>query len=130
VPQATSRNHFGRRHPLATVARQVCVRSGHQSARLGVGVVACGACWERVLRDDERVVVLFDLPRELERDPLLVDDIAVERACRGESVPLTAVERAAAVERLVAAGLSPTAISRRLRLSGETVHRLTGRAAA
>jgi hypothetical protein len=84
--------------------------------------VACGACWERAIRDDERVVAEFGLPRQLTPDPGYVDEIAVEFACRGERRPLTAVERAEAVRRLSTAGTGPGAIGVCLGLSGETVH--------
>lgn len=43
----------------------------------------------------------FDLPREVEHDPFYVDEVAVERACLGERVPLTPTERAVAFVRLM-----------------------------
>ncbi|MFL6144919.1 MAG: hypothetical protein ACJ72N_24020 [Labedaea sp.] len=64
-----------------------------------IGGVGCGACWERAIRDDERAVVLFGLPREIEVDPSLVDEVAVELALRGESVSLRSVERAVVEDR-------------------------------
>lgn len=64
-------------------------------------------------------------PRSLE-----VDEIAVERACHGEPLPLTYAERAEAVRKLTGQGHSARAISARIRLSQRTVvryrKRLTG----
>jgi hypothetical protein len=67
-----------------------------------VGGTACGACWERAIRDDERVVVEFGLSRDVEMDPLYVDEIAVEKALHGEPVSLTSVERAVVLNHLSA----------------------------
>lgn len=53
-----------------------------------------------------------------------VDEIAVERATRGEPVNLNHAERAEAMHRLLALGVNKTEIARRLRLSGTTVDRL------
>jgi hypothetical protein len=90
---AASPFDFGPFHPLAEVAARHC--RPHPIARR-IGGVACGECWELAIRDDERVVVEYDLPRQLTADPSYVDDIAVELACAGESVPLTRPERRAA----------------------------------
>jgi hypothetical protein len=108
--------HLSGAHPLAGVARWWCERHLGSARRvLGVGEVACGACWERAIRDDELFAVAFGLPREVEADHSHVDGIAVSLACEGRHVSLTPVERAEAVRRLAAAGLSPNAIARRLR---------------
>jgi hypothetical protein len=53
-----------------------------------------------------------------------VDDIAVERACAGEKVPLNRLERLAAVAVLLEWRLSHNEIGRRLHLSGNTTDRL------
>lgn len=51
--------HLGSLHPLATRAKARCIRL-HKSAKdrkgraYGVGGVACGECWEAVIRADER----------------------------------------------------------------------------
>jgi len=45
--------HFTPRHPLAGRASQLCDARGH-NLRRRVGNVACGQCWERAVRDDER----------------------------------------------------------------------------
>jgi hypothetical protein len=66
------------------------------------------------IRDDERIAVLYDLPRELVPVPTHVDEIAVELACRGERVELTPVERAEAARRLAGKGLSTWQIAKRL----------------
>jgi hypothetical protein len=115
-------SHLSRAHPLANVAAQHCARHAGRSHLGYVGGVACGACWERAIRDDERVVSEFGLPRVLTPEPGYVDEIAVELACRGERRSLTTVERAEAVRRLSAAGTGPGAIGVCLRLSGETAH--------
>lgn len=53
-----------------------------------------------------------------------VDDIAIERAMRGEDVDLTKTERLEAVRRLLAVGVTKTEVARRLLLSGATVNAL------
>jgi len=73
--------------------------------------VACGDCWERAIRDDERVVVLFGLPREVEPDPAYVDVVAVELAVAGHKPRLTPVEEARAVAILLRRGWSDTRIA-------------------
>lgn len=112
---------LSRTHPLAGVAARHCAQHLGPARRFGVGQVACGACWERAIRDDERFVVEFGLPRELSVDPAYVDEIAVSLACQGDRVSLTPVERAEAVRRLSDAGLHPTLIAQRLSMSGGSV---------
>lgn len=110
--------HFGPEHPLAEVVARHCRSHDLYLA----SEVACGECWERAIRDDERIVVECGLPREIVPDPNYVDEIAVDLACRGERVSLTPVELAVAVHRLGAKGLSPVEIARRLQLSyGEVI---------
>jgi len=105
--------HFGPEHPLAEVAARHCLT---HDVDLG-SEVACGECWERAIRDDERIVVECGLPREIVPDPTYVDEIAVSLACRGERVALTTVEFAVAVHRLTAKGLSAVEIARLLHVS-------------
>ena len=50
---------FSYRHPLASLARAMCETAAHTVAktgqgRPGEGKVACGGCWEAVIRADER----------------------------------------------------------------------------
>lgn len=116
-------SHFGLGHPLADVARSRCLPLHGLSCRR-VGHVACGACWERVIRDDERCAVLYGLPRAIEVDPEYVDEIAVERACAGERQRLTPAERSAAVRLLADRGYTAQRIARRLRLETAQVHAL------
>lgn len=96
-------------HPLAGVARRRC-RELHPRTAAAVAV-ACAECWERAIRDDERAVVLFGLPREIEPDPTYVDHIAVERAVAGHKPRLTPPEEAKAVAVLVRRGWSDTRIA-------------------
>jgi hypothetical protein len=110
------RNHFSLRHPLAGVARRRCDDEHGLAGNALIGGVACGECWERAIRDDERVAVEHELPRELAVDAALVDEIAVDRACRGERIRLTGIERAVAAARLTASGLSARAVAGRLRI--------------
>lgn len=111
--------HLSAAHPLARIAARHC--AGHQAPLMGG--VACGACWERAIRDDERVVVEFELDRELLAEPSdLIDAIAVERACAGESLPLTEAEVSAAIQRLRRAGWSKPAISDQLGIAEQTVN--------
>ena len=61
--------------------------------------------------------------RDPKPDPLHVDEIAVERACRGERIPLNRAELTAAIERLNRRGLGSRAIAERLGVSARTVVR-------
>lgn len=50
--------YFGDSHPLAQAARAVCAGNGHGKGVVKVGAVACGPCWELVIRSDaERTAV-------------------------------------------------------------------------
>ena len=46
--------HFGPSHPLAIEAKDRCGREHNRRGVRLVGGVACGPCWELVIRDDER----------------------------------------------------------------------------
>lgn len=46
--------HLGPKHTLANQAKARCQRMAHPRGRT-VGGMACGACWEHVIRADERV---------------------------------------------------------------------------
>lgn len=48
-------DHFTAQHPLARRAQALCNGREH-SMRRRVGRLACGECWETVIRDDERTV--------------------------------------------------------------------------
>jgi hypothetical protein len=96
-------------HPVAEPARRRC-RELHPQRAAGA-VVACGECWERAIRDDERAVVLFGLPREIEPDPDYVDEVAVELAVAGHRSRLTPMEEAKAVAVLLRRGWSDTRIA-------------------
>jgi len=109
--------YFGPAHVLADVAARNC--APHHSPLIGGD--ACGACWERAVRDDERFAAEFDLPRDVAADPDDVDEIAVDLACRGEDVALTAAEFAAAVARMRGRQLGPMEIARRLRCTYDAV---------
>lgn len=116
--------YLGWSHPLARVANRFCRahnRPGVSGWTGGVGAVACGACWEQAIRDDERVVIEYGLSRQQCADIDVVDEIAIERACKGERVRLTRVERAAAVTLLRNAGMSIYQMARRLHVSCEAV---------
>ncbi|MHA6628354.1 hypothetical protein ACU61A_23195 [Pseudonocardia sichuanensis] len=106
--RSRSRAVGSRSHPIAEPARRRC-RELHpvRAARVPV---ACAECWERAIRDDERVVVLFGLPRAIEPDPEYVDEIAVEQAVAGLRPSLTATEEAAAVAVLAERGWSDNRI--------------------
>lgn len=45
--------HLGKTHPLADQVKAVCIEANHSIDRR-VGGVGCGACWEAVIRSDER----------------------------------------------------------------------------
>lgn len=48
--------YFAKSHQLARKATRLCDGRGH-NARRRVGGVACGSCWEHVIRTDERAVI-------------------------------------------------------------------------
>ncbi len=48
-------DHFGARHPLARKAAAMCEGRQH-TMRRRIGKVACGQCWETVIRRDEQLV--------------------------------------------------------------------------
>jgi ParB family chromosome partitioning protein len=49
-------DHFTSQHPLARKARAMCEAREHSSRRR-IGKLACGECWETVIRADERAVM-------------------------------------------------------------------------
>ena len=54
-PKKKSAQHLAIEHPLGRFARARCQRLGHRSkGSASVGGIACGACWETVIRADER----------------------------------------------------------------------------
>jgi hypothetical protein len=115
--------HFSADHPLAEVAGWRCARHLGPARQGCSGRVACGACWERAVRDDERFAVEFGLPRDVGVDRGHVDEIAVSLACEGRRVPLTPAERVEAVRRLRDAGLRASEIAVRLGMSGGSAQR-------
>jgi hypothetical protein len=118
---------FSRVHPLAEVAWDQCHGLGHPV----LASIACGACWERAVRDDERFAADCGLPREQTPDPSYVDRIAVDRACSGDrSVRLTRHELWAAVAELHFKGMSSGRIAARLNRDGTTVRRILAGLAA
>jgi hypothetical protein len=80
--------------------------------------------WEHAIRADERAVVEFDVPREIDPDPGYVDEIAVERALYGDPVPLTRAEQVEAVRRLVGRGALLPRIAELLHISIDAVRHL------
>jgi hypothetical protein len=123
--RSSGHGYLGWSHPLARIANRHCRahnRPGISGWTGGVGAVACGGCWERAIRDDERVVVEYGLTRQQGADIDVVDEIAIERACRGEQVRLTRVERSiAAVQLRDCLGLTNYQIARRLHINSELV---------
>jgi hypothetical protein len=88
-------------HPLAAVAARLCQR--HPAAFVDlVGGVACGGCWSTALFNDFMLALECGLPLELDADPSYIDQVAVERALRGEALDLTAMERTEVRRRLAA----------------------------
>lgn len=118
---ASAAGHFTSAHPLAQVAADRCRRLHGGLPRW---LVACGACWEHAVRTDAVVAAEEDLPELPERDPDLVDDVAVERACAGDRVRLTRLELLAAVRRLRSRGVTYCAIAARLGRDPEALRRL------
>lgn len=46
--------HFAHTNPLAAQAKARCTRIGHKLGRRVTGGIACGECWESVIRANER----------------------------------------------------------------------------
>ncbi|MET8334408.1 ParB/RepB/Spo0J family partition protein [Streptosporangium canum] len=55
-PWAWEPDHFAKTHQLAKKAARLCEAREH-TARRRIGQIACGQCWETVIRADERVVI-------------------------------------------------------------------------
>jgi ParB family chromosome partitioning protein len=55
-------DHFTAQHPLARKARLLCDAREHNNRRR-LGKVACGQCFESVIREDERLVAAIQLPQ-------------------------------------------------------------------
>jgi hypothetical protein len=66
-----SHPHLSSSHPLAEVAARRCRAHGGRPG-CGIGHVACGRCWERAIRDDERFALECGLPREQRPDPAYI----------------------------------------------------------
>ncbi len=127
----SGKTHLGPQHLVAEAAARLCTAHlTHVRAGVGIGGVACGACWEEAIRADERAVVWFDLPREIEPDPLFVDEVAVDRACSGRQVRLTRAEFEEAVRRLKAWGVSGYRTADMLGVNQAYVYRVRARLAA
>jgi hypothetical protein len=73
--------------------------------------------------DDDRIDDPTYNPAGTSRAPKSVDDVAIERAMAGDRVHLRPVERAEAVRRMTASGLSAAEIAVRLGVSDRTVDR-------
>lgn len=114
--------YFGRRHPLARLARERC-RTHHAPGRRvqRVGEVACGACWEHAIRADERFVAECGLDGAPEVPADDVDEIAVAQAVAGRRVPLNDAERAVAVRLLAGRGMPACRIADRLHVNVRAV---------
>lgn len=116
--------HLDSNHPVASVAARHCAAHLNDLRHGEVGGVACRACWERAIRDDELAVAEFGLPREVVPDPSYVDEIAVELACRGEQVTLTRVERAVVTERRRLQTQKAAALEARYTITSTEVRRM------
>ena len=120
----TARDWFSPVHPLAGVARHRCLTAHGKPPRWSV---ACGPCWEHVVRTDAVFAAESDLPQvPPPADPDLIDEIAVERACAGDPVTLTGPETLAVVERLRAAGRTFREIGALVGRTPDALQRTTG----
>lgn len=115
VPDEPARGWLSWGHPLFEVAARHCDRHGRTVGR------PCGKCWERAIRDDERIVAEHGLPREITPDPFYIDEVAVRKACRGEKVKLTPVERAEAMRCLAQRGYTRGIIATLLGMAARDV---------
>lgn len=109
--------YLSKTHPLAYVARRRC-RALHPTIQSSRAThLACERCWEVVIRTDAQFAQDNNLP-PIEPEPFYIDEIAVERAMKGDQVRLTQAERLEAIKRMRASGCSHSAISRTLGMSG------------
>lgn len=127
--------HLDGKHPLGAAAKHLCDQLGHNGRRR-LRSTACGACWEDVIRADERrraegraglPPAPAPVPTATAGGPQRrdLDDVAVQRACDGDgSVKLGIGERRVAVQRLHGRGMSDGAIAERLGLADRTVWRI------
>lgn len=92
---------------------------------LASAVHADGKTWRELTRWTR--VTASDAPAGMRRD---VDEVAVERAMRGEQLTLTADEYIEAVERLAQRGLTPTEVGRVLGAKPRDISRLMAKAKA
>ncbi|THV40586.1 hypothetical protein [Glycomyces buryatensis] len=117
--------HFSYTHPLAEAATRRC-KTEHPLYRSGKNKVACGRCWEAVIRADALLAADVQLPQHPPAfDPKLVDQVAVDRAMNGEAPApnLTPTERDMAVRKLRDQGLKRSEIALRLSVSKSIVDR-------
>ncbi|MFC7245165.1 hypothetical protein ACFQO7_22035 [Catellatospora aurea] len=87
-------------NPLAPVAARHCAGHVHHDPADLLGGIACESAWAKALTDDLLIALECDLPLIVEADPTYIDEIAVERAVRGEELELTELERAEVKRRL------------------------------
>lgn len=67
MAQSWEPDHFDRTHILASRASRLCDARGHtQRRRLGKGKVACGECFETLIREDEEPVVASKIMMDIE----------------------------------------------------------------
>lgn len=112
-------------NPVAEVARRHCRAFGHLP--LIGSAVACGGCWARAIRDDEAFVLDWRLTERDQRpNARYIDRIAVERFMKGETLPLTEVERREVARRMRQMGAKVGPIARRLRRDPLTVREWLG----
>ena len=124
TPRRRGRGHFSAGHPLASVARTRCEQVHAVPISARIGRVACGACWELVIRTDEQVATEHGLPPLSGNDDLIVDEVAIKRAMTGEPVRLTRPERAEAVRLLMVKGHTVAVVAGLLRMSCTQVTKL------
>jgi len=106
---ASRSSWFARTHRIANA-----IACDHGEARILVGGLACGQCWEDAIRADER--------GELEIPPAH-DEAVVERVLSGERIPLRRHDRLECVRRLVAQRLSDGDIAMRINSTDRQVIR-------
>lgn len=99
-------------HPVAGVAARLCrERHAHEPS---FADVACFDCWSEAVSGDKEVATECGLPANCSQNPNLVDEVIVERVCRGEDAEVTPVEWRLIHKVMAGRGLTRNQIAHRL----------------
>ena len=104
--------HLSRLHPLSVYAKVTCDLHGHDPSARRLGNVACGACWETIIRADERGNVAVVITSA--RDTADVDRVIIDQLQLRGGMAASPAERFEAFAALLGNGKDPEEAGRRL----------------